>query len=70
MAFFAVAIAPNFAQVRCRSAWTILVLIIVFFYIGLTQLGSIDSNSWGIAFLALSVLLLLSVAVFFSCGKL
>ena len=65
MAFFAVIVVSNLVSVIYRSIQKISVLILIFFLIGLNQLNSVDSNSQGRAFLALSILLIPSMAVFF-----
>ena len=56
MALFVAVVAPNLVQVPCRSTQTILVSIIVFFLVGLIQLGGVDSGGRNRAFLASSIL--------------
>ena len=60
-------IALHLTQIACRSAWTILVSIIVFFLISFTWLGCIDSDGRGGAFLLfLSLVILTTFFLFLS----
>ena len=62
MALFVTIVTPHFTQVLCRPARTILILILVFFLIGLARLGSIDSDSRvGAFWLLLSLIMLVTV---------
>ena len=64
MTLFVAVVASNLVQIVCRSVQIIPVLIIVFFLIGLTRLGYVDSSGRDKAYLLLLVLLLSSMAVF------
>ena len=63
MALFIKHVILNLIQILYYSAQTILILIIVFFFIGFTRLGYVNSSGQGRAFLILSILL--TTAVFF-----